>query len=269
MAKAPASPRRALETPTPKAPDPPPQRRRRRWRLTEAGVAAAAFMLSFGVFLLGGLQSLRGSEIVALPPDQIILYRDAPTPDSDVLVVAVEAALINTAGPAYGDVAVETWLEVEGQDETRFAYEARVEPVYTHRGEDRSPQCPIDARCISAVGVRQEPAHPGNTGLLVIERPRDLVSVPGGSARLSWMSFPLSNCEGDPAACARYASFGGAVRALRRAPDIAFQITLDFHSDGAQTMACRLGAGSPAERDAFFDFLEERGWATLRCQRLD
>ncbi|MGZ9098993.1 MAG: hypothetical protein ACXW3O_04750, partial [Brevundimonas sp.] len=84
------------------------------WRITEAGAAVAAFLLSLSIFLLGTFQSLRGSEIVLLPPQSVILYRDAPTPTSDVLMLAVETGMINTARADYGDVAIQAYAEVAG-----------------------------------------------------------------------------------------------------------------------------------------------------------
>ncbi len=102
-----------------------------RVRVTEAGAAFAAFLVSLTVLLLGGFQHFRGSEIVVLPPQYVFLYRDAPTPDTDALVLAVEAGMINTASADYGDVAVQAYAALAGTpvDEARFPYDAAVEPV--------------------------------------------------------------------------------------------------------------------------------------------
>jgi hypothetical protein len=237
-----------------------------RWRIAEAGAAIAAFLLSLGVFMLGGLQSLRGSEIVVLPPDHIILYRDAPAEDQGVLVVAAETGLINTAAPDYGDVAARAYLSVQGAEGLRFPHEARVEPVYVRPDEDRQSACPVDARCIVPTPMGGQAPENANSALLVIERRRDLLVVPGGSGRSSWMSFSLSDCRGEEGSCHAFRNFSGSLAELRSLPDPVFQITLDFHSDGSKTATCGLEGRGPEDRAAFFNFLEERGWAVLRCR---
>ena len=65
----------------------------------------------------------------------------------------------------------------------------------------------------------------------------------------------------------RFASFADALEQLRRAPELSFRVTLDFHSDGRKTFRCAFEHDSAASRREFLDFLEERGWATLTCRR--
>lgn len=236
-------------------------------RITEAGAAFAAFLLSLSIFLLGTFQWLRGAEIVLLPPEYVFLYRDAPTPTTAVLVLAVQTGMINTARSDYGDVAVEAYAEVAGtpSEIARFPYDAALEPVTLPAHQDRTHACPVDARCFLATGL--EPPPPGRMGLLVIERRPELLSVPGGSSRSDWLGFAFGNCRGQTDQCERFQTFDGALQQLRNAPELSFRITLDFHSDGPKTLACALEDESVEKRREFLDFLEERGWAALRCRR--
>lgn len=237
------------------------------WRVTEAGAAVAAFLLSLSIFLLGTFQSLRGAEIVLLPPQYVYLYRDAPTPETDTLVLAVEAGMINTARADYGDVAVQAYAELAGTTAktARFPYDASVEPVTLPHEDGQWVECPVDARCVDAVG--SVPIRTGQMGLRIIERRPELLSVPGGSANSSWLGFAFGHCRGDPAACGDFQSFDNALQKLRDAPELAFRITLDFHSDGRKVILCALENDVPERRRDYLDFLEKRGWATLRCRQ--
>lgn len=263
--------RRRRRSPEPGAPFSTPARKDElktaSWRITEAGAAVAAFLLSLSIFLLGAFQSLRGAEIVLLPPQTVLLYRDAPTPASDVLVLAVETGMINTARADYGDVAVQAYVELAGTTAAtaRFPHDASIEPVQRPIGEERISDCPIDARCVSATGLGAP--RPGRMGLMVIERRPELLTVPGGSSRSVWLAFSFANCRGRPEVCDRYSSFADALEQLRRAPELSFRITLDFHSDGRKTILCAFENDGVASRGGFLDFLEDRGWATLRCRR--
>ncbi|HYC66902.1 hypothetical protein [Brevundimonas sp.] len=264
-------PRRRTRTPRPEPGPPTPARKDEvktaGWRITEAGAAVAAFLLSLSIFLLGAFQSIRGAEIVLLPPQTVLLYRDAPTPDSDVLMLAMETGMINTARADYGDVAVQAYAESAGDVAAvaRFPYDASVEPVQHPVGEERTSDCPIDARCVSATGLK--PPKAGRLGLVVIERRPELLSVPGGSSHSTWLAFSFANCRGQSEACDRYSSFTDALQQLRVAPELSFRVTLDFHSDGRKTFLCAFDNDAVGSREAFLDFLEERGWATLRCRR--
>ncbi|WP_332678480.1 hypothetical protein [Brevundimonas sp.] len=238
-----------------------------RWRITEAGAAVAAFLLSLSIFLLGTFQSIRGSEIVLLPPQYVYLYRDAPTPSTDVLMLAVETGMINTARADYGDVAIQAYAEIAGTQAAvaRFPYDGSLDPVTLPVGLDRTADCPIDARCVPATGLG--PPKPGRMGLMVIERRPELLTVPGGSSNSVWLGFSFANCRGQSTTCDRYSSFKDALKQLRRAPDLSFRVTLDFHSDGRKTILCAFDREGATSRREFLDFLEERGWATLTCRR--
>lgn len=237
------------------------------WRVTEAGAAVAAFLLSLSIFLLGTFQSLRGAEIVLLPPKHVYLYRDAPRPGADSLVLAVEAGMINTARADYGDVAVQAYAELAGTPAgtARFLYDATVEPVTVPYEEVAAVECPSNARCLGAAGYA--PIQPGQIGLRVIERRPELLSVPGGSAHSAWLGFAFGNCQGVPGACEDFSSFDGALQKLRDAPELAFRVTLDFHSDGRKVIRCALENDSAERRRRYLEFLEERGWVTLRCRQ--
>lgn len=238
-----------------------------RWRITEAGAAVAAFLLSLSIFLLGTFQSLRGAEIVLLPPQTVLIYRDAPTPSTDVLMLAVETGMINTARADYGDVAVDAYASIGGTEAAaaRFPYDGSLDPVALPVEVDRTADCPIDARCVPATGLA--PPRPGRLGLMVIERRPELLSVPGGSSHSVWLGFSFANCRGQTATCDRYSSFTDALQQLRRAPELSFRVTLDFHSDGRKTILCAFDEQGATSRREFLDFLEERGWATLTCRR--
>lgn len=237
------------------------------WRISEASAAVAAFLLSLSIFLVGTVQSLKGSEIVLLTPQYVYLYRDAPRPGHDALVLAVEAGMINTARADYGDVAVQAYAELAGTpaETARFPYDASVEPVSLPHEDGQWIDCPVDVRCVSAVG--SVPMQPGQMALRVLERRPELLSVPGGSANSAWLGFAFGNCRGDPAACEEFQSFEDALQKLRDAPELAFRVTLDFHSDGRKVILCAFENDGAERRRRYLDFLEERGWATLRCRQ--
>ena len=175
--------------------------------------------------------------------------------------------MINTARADYGDVAIQAYAEMSGTSpaEARFPYDAAVEPVNLPALADRADACPAEARCILAAG--SAPSPPGSMGLMVIDRRPELLSVPGGSSRSDWLGFTFGNCLGQPAACERFYTFDSALDQLRAAPELSFRITLDFYDDGRKTFACALENQTAESRRVFLDFLEERGWATLRCRR--
>ena len=237
------------------------------WRITEAGAAVAAFLLSLSIFLLGSFQSLRGAEIVLLPPQQVIVYRDSPRPNASVMVLAVEAGMINTARADYGDVAIQAYAELAGTppEAARFSYDATLQPVILPHEDGRWIDCPVDARCVTAVG--SVPPEPGRMQLMVIERRPELLSVPGGSSHTGRLGFSLGTCLGPRTTCERFQSFDDALKQLRAAPELAFRITLDFHSDGRKSIVCEFDEHGAVSRRAFLDFLEERGWATLVCRQ--
>lgn len=246
----------------------PPSRLGRFLRLLEAPSTVAAFLLSLGVFLLGGIQAIRGPEIVVLQPREILLFRDAQSETADSLVIATELGLINTASDSYGDVPTAVTLNLASFPQVGFAYEAAIQPTYLRRGEDdRLDECPVESRCILPVGPAASPeGEQPNTRLLVIAGQRELLDVPGGSARAEWVSFALSDCDGPAQDCAQFSGFRQSVQTLRRSETLQVSVHLAFHSDGPKTVVCERRFEDAAHREAFFDFLEERGWVAFRCQ---
>lgn len=236
-------------------------------RITEAGAAFSAFLLSLSIFLLGAFQWMRGAEMVLLPPETVLLYRDASKPNNDVLMLAVETGMINTARADYGDVAIQAYAEVgaPGAAKARFPYDATLQPVFIPHEDGGQVDCPIDARCLTAAS--STPIRPGALELRVIERRPELLSVPGGSSHTARLGFAFGHCVGGEPTCAPFRSFDDAIKQLRSAPELAFSITLDFHSDGRKAITCAFDEEGIVSRRIFLDFLEERGWATLVCRQ--
>lgn len=236
---------------------------RRRFRLTEVGVAAAALLLSASAFLIGGAMYLRGSEIVASPPEQILLYRDAG-PNGAELWLSVPVALINAASTDYGDVVTRATLRL-GTDEAapQFEYKALAEPVMlpapdaaamARRVERAVENCPTGARCIPGLG------H------YVIERPKRLLDVPGGSSRSEHLSFTLAGheCLGAPTICRDFDGYRGALAHLRRRGGLTVQIDLNFQFDEDQRLTCTVDTRHASWADVL-NYLDRTGWVTPAC----
>ncbi len=231
-------------------------RRRRKFRLTEAGVAFAALLLSGAAFVGSIAVYLRGSEIVTLQPKEFVMYRDAGPSGAD-LYVAVPVAMINAARSDYGDVVTRATVRFKGPkaSDVSFFYEAVIEPVMSRDVTRAVENCPDGARCIA------------ETGFYVIERPARLLDVPGGSSRTDYLSFGIypPGCAGPPAQCEQFRSFDGAVEAMRRSGPITILVELETFFDGKHSLECRLPA-APEERDAIYDYLRSRGWAMPGCE---
>jgi len=230
---------------------------RRRRRITEAGVALAALFVSLSVFMINGLLYLRGSQVAVLPPESVTLYRDTG-PNGSALWVAMQAQMINAAAADYGDVAVSADVAFgpRRQERGRFAYAALVEPTMTNDVEKAVENCPQGARCIA------------NTGFNVIERPRKLLDVPGGTSRSEYLAFLIEGhqCKGEPAYCHAFGGFEDAVEHLRSLQQPVIRLNLEFYFDGKRSVACRLSP-DPKVRAAVFDYLVEKGWAAVECVR--
>jgi hypothetical protein len=226
-----------------------------RLRISETGVALAALLVSLTVFMLNGALSLRGSQVALLQPKTALLYRDSG-PNGSVLWIAVQASMINAARADYGDIVERAWLSLEPQvGGAEFPYEAIIEPVTMTRDvETAVKNCPNGARCI-----------PG-TGFYVVERPEQLIDLPGGASRSAHMAFAIGGplCGGDQAACARFMSYTAAVDTLRALPDPVIRMSLKMHFDGEKKVECALSR-DPQMRKAIFDYLDEKGWAEVAC----
>lgn len=229
-----------------------------RVRLSEAGVALAALLVSLTVLGVNFYTYRRGSEMVVLQPEQIVFYRE---PDGQggpgSLWLAVQVQMVNAARD-HGDVVVRASAQVDGRTRRggAFAFNAMVEPVLTSNVNRALQNCPEAARCLPA------------TGFYVIERPKRLLDVPGGSSRTEFMAFQLEavNCksEGD-GACLQFSDYPTAMAFLRGQQTADFLFDIEFQFDGTKTMQCALPS-DPVGRAAIFDYIDRKGWAMPACQ---
>lgn len=233
-----------------------PPRRRRRFRITEAGVALIALLVSGTAFFINGALFVRGSDMVVLQPDSYLLYRDSGPSGSD-LYLAIPAQIVNAAGADFGDVVVRAEAQIFSGRKApgTFPYEALAEPVMTPLVDAAVAACPQGARCIPA------------TGFYVIERPARLLDVPGGGSRSEFLSFMVGtpNCLGSKAYCDRFQGFDGALAALRAETAPVIRVVVRFQFDGDHVVECRLPTDK-AQRDQIFDYLEAKGWAMPACE---
>ena len=233
------------------------RRNRRHRRITETGVALAALLISCAVFLVNGALFFRGSEMAVLEPEEVLFYRDAG-PNASALWIGLQAQMINAASADYGDVVTEAFVAIgpARTERGRFRYRHVIEPVMSQNVEKALEDCPEGARCI------------GNTGMYVIERTRALLDVPGGASRAAYLAFWVEEiaCDGEPAFCGSFGGFEDALAHLRSRPDPVIRMKLKFHSDGAEEVTCRLPA-DPERRKVIFDYLEEKGWAQVPCEK--
>lgn len=249
-----AKPAPAQPVVVPATPAAPPRRRRYWPRITEAGVALIALLVSGSSFLINGMVYLRGSEMVLLPPDSWAMYRDAGPYGSD-LYLSVPVQIVNAAGVDFGDVVVRAEAQIFSGRKSPgvFPISGLVEPVPSV--DAATPvDCPQGARCIV------------NTGFYAIERPAKLLDVPGGGSRSEYLNFQISsaNCLGSRVYCDRFKSFDTALAALRQEPTPVIRIVVRFQFDGDHTVECRLTPNG-RERGAIFDYLHTKGWAMQPC----
>lgn len=230
----------------------------RRLRINEAGVALAALLVSLTALGVNFFNYRRGSEMVVLQPTEVYFYNKAAAGKGSY-AVSVETAMVN-ASRDYGDVVVSAALRFNGGggEEVRFPYQATVEPVVSRDAKRAAEDCPLGARCVV------------QTGMYVIERPRTLLDVAGGSSRTQHLSFPLEawNCRGKEEICATFQVGAASLEALRRGPELRFAVELDFQFDGRRTLDCTISetaATGRAARAAVLDYLETKGWASAPC----
>lgn len=236
----------------------------RRWGrfITEATAATGTLLLSATVFGTAAFFALRGSEMVVLPPEQILFYRDGAG-DAAVLSVAFPARIINVASQDYGDVVRRVSLEISpsrrGTD-AAFDYVNTIVEQTTTSPTEAAKQAQVCRLGVNCLAIEH---------LLVLEHPPDLLSFPGGIGRAENLGFVLAPryCRGD--GCVRFSSFKQVMASLRSDSALRFVLKLDFHSDGRTTATCSLSnLGSDARREAF-DYLERHGWAELNCDRVN
>lgn len=203
----------------------------------------SAFLLSLVIAVINAYYTLRGSEMVVRPVEQILLYRDGEGTAS-VAVVSAQIQIINTASSEYGDVLIGAELLVD-DGKVRFPMQGEVKPVFAAE----KPPCELGARCLFL------------PNLVLIEQGNSIFDVPGGTARSLNLSFAISptDCSGDSNACSVYGDFNQTVAALvTKERDIAIRLT--FNSDGKRKVECRL-----SKFDA--GYLNKVGWQTTRCVR--
>lgn len=225
--------------------------------ITEAGAASASFMLSLAVFSVAGLNAFRGSQMVVLPVEQVLLYRDG-VGDRATLSMALPVKMINAAGRDYGDVMVDAQVTIAPKrpgGALQFGLQTFVEPVFALDPNGPSPVCSYDVRCVALKGT------------WIIERPAALLDVPGSSSRTQWLGFRLESalCKGDSARCAQFYNFDSATRALGTGAGLRFDATLAFHGDGTFKVSCIVNEANQGGRAAIIDYLRSRGWTNLTC----
>jgi hypothetical protein len=225
-------------------PGSPEQMEREAW-YRRISVGAAGFFLAVMLSVINTFYSIRGAVIVVQPPEQVVLYRDGDG-DKAVLTLAMRVAMINATDSQHGDVLMEAAISPM-KNGPKFAYAATVQPVFTsdpRAGDD----CEIGARCI---------AH---NGFLAIERTDQIIDIPGAAVKAPYFAYPIAswNCDGDAAACDKFANFDTAVTALAKAPSD-FTVRVEYYSDGDRTLTCR-------GRAIDVNYLRSRGWMTISCK---
>lgn len=247
--------RPAKPAPEPAPPAAAPPRKRRRFRVTEAGVALIALLVSGTAFFINGAMFVRGSDMVVLQPDRWVLYRDAGPFGAD-LYLSVPVDIVNAAGADYGDVIVRAEAQIFSGRKAPgvFPYTGLSEPVVTPRVEEGVAACPQGARCIA------------NTGFYVIDRPAKLLDVPGGGSRSEYVTFQLTpeNCLGSTTYCTGFKTFEGALATLRNEPEPVIRLVVRFQFDGDHSVECRLTKDAKL-RGQIFDYLQEKGWTMQPC----
>lgn len=229
---------------------------------SEAFVASMALLVSLATILTAAWFSMRGSVVIALPPDSVFFYRDSASKGA-VLTAGVDTSLVNTASANYGDVVTRITLEIEtpAAVDPIFDYETLVTPVFTEDAAGQARNCPVTARCV--VAGRQ---------FLAIEEPRRTLDVPGGSSRSDYIGFVLdrSNCA-VKGACDAFTNAETAAEVLDRARSLTLRFRYQLHADGEKIAVCRMSLrpqGLP-DRPWVVKHLQSKGWLALNCERTD
>lgn len=210
------------------------------YRYLDLGVAG--FVMSVVLTLAGIYGDARGSDIAARPLDKMLLYRDGEG-DRSVLNAAFKLILLNAADTSHGDMLLKADLELGGM---KFAMVGTVQPSFT-ADSDAATKCPIDSRCI----IRP--------GLVAVEKPDEVLDIPGGSHLLTNLNFPIvaSNCIGPPKRCARLSDAAASQALFRNRVDA--RLFLHFYADGEREMRCRVDAIDHA-------YLTKIGWSAIVCK---
>lgn len=210
----------------------------------EQSLSLAAFVMSLGIALINAYYGLRGADIVASAPEQLIFYRDGEGADS-VLTVAVRTELVNVASD-YGDVLRSATLRIERAGAV-FDDQASLQTIFTG-GATTPPECEPSQRCLSL------------PGLFVTERTDEMFDIPGGGAKAVTLAFPVVawNCATKDKRCAAAADFQRAL-ALIPAKGAELTLTLKFQTDGERQFRCRIG-------DLDRAYLAKIGWVSRPCE---
>lgn len=228
-----------------------PEGRRFRFGSTlrlEHSLSLAAFLMSLGIALINAYYALRGPEIAAVGPTQMLVYRDGDGPDS-VLTFAIRTELINVASD-YGDVLREAVLSLDSHG-VALDYQGTLKTVFLSPGTKGPDSCELGYRCLTL------------PGLLVVEQPDEMLDLPGGGAKALNFSFPAVawNCAGAAGRCKQLADFDQAVRA-QAGRSITATLRLRFHEDGERSFTCR-------SRTFDANYLRKVGWISIPCEETD
>lgn len=215
-----------------------------RWR-SKITISLSAFVMSLAMTAISAYSGLRGSDLVVVPPKQILLFRDGEGANS-ILSVAARFDIIN-ASADYGDVLLEASTRL-GQSGPVFAFSAPIKATFTSRSREAAEGCAIDSRCIPLAG------------LLVVEQPDTMIDFGGGASRTVTLSFPATgwNCTSSKEQCAAYDSFEKALAAIGKQP-LDLEFALKFNSDGERKIFC--GSDKPD-----LGYLAQAGWISLACK---
>lgn len=217
------------------------------WRRYVPSIALSAFLMSVTVAVLNVYDAMRGSDIVVLPPETIIVYRDGEGARA-VMNFSVPLSMINAADSSRGDVLLNAAI-TPGRGAPSFRWQSTVNAVFADVSDAKS-RCPIDRRCVIL------------PGLVVIDEPTAIADLPGGQARARTYSFPIAqwNCSGSAQLCARFGEFGSALSAIDNGKPVDFALSLRFHGDGERKILCRID-GIDAK------YLAQIGWASAACRK--
>ena len=217
-------------------------------------VAAAAFLLSLTTAIAGSWFAIRGPEITASNPSRVFLYRDG-----DSITLGVEAALVNSASPNFGDVVTDAYLWIGDRDDSpRFRQEVFLTPVFSEQANDKRADCPITARCVL------------NGNFLSIEEPSRVLNVPGSSGSSVYVGFNLQDIYcAKSTDCEKYDGFRGAAAQLSIVQQLYLRFEYHLDADGSKFAECRVILPEPSSPNVpwLADQLLRAGWAALPCER--
>ena len=211
-------------------------------------LGAAGFFLAVTLAVINAFYAMRGSVVVVQPPEQITLYRDGEG-DRAVLTLAMRVAMINAADSQHGDVLMDASI-TPIKSGPAFRYTGTMKPVFTDSADPG--KCEIGARCVVL------------PGFLAIEQTDEIVDIPGGTVRGTYLYYPLAewNCKASAAsskACAKYVDFETTLATLAGKP-LSVTVSINLFQDGNRTVTCGAGAIDVA-------YLRRTGWMAMSCDK--